>query len=303
MRRPGGGGGGPGGGGGLHQADGVVEHRLGHGHVTGELTEGGEVVAGGDGVGLGQLVARGPGDDLLQFFGGGEGHQHLEEEAVELGFGQGIGPLHLQGVLGGEDEEGDGQAAGDAGHGGLLLLHGLQQGALGLGRGAVDLVGQDDVGEDRAGLEAELPPALAVGEDVGADHVGGHQVRGELDAGEGEVEGAAHRPHQGGLAQAGHPLQQHVAPGHQADQHAAHHVLLADDDPAHLGLEAARHRQQAVDGLAFRCAQFHPRHLPVSSLGARLPKYRLTISSMPAGSSARSMPSRACSWYWVYTSL
>jgi hypothetical protein len=39
--------------------------------------------------------------------------------------------------------------------GDAALLHRLEQGRLGLGRGAVDLVGEDDVGEDRARLEDE----------------------------------------------------------------------------------------------------------------------------------------------------
>ena len=34
-----------------------------------------------------------------------------------------------------------------------VLLHRLQQGGLGLRRGAVDLVGEDDVGEDGPGCE------------------------------------------------------------------------------------------------------------------------------------------------------
>ncbi len=60
------------------------------------------------------------------------------------------------------------------------LLHRLQQRGLGLGRRAVDLVGQHEAGEHRAVAEAEL--ALADVEDVGADDVAGQQVGRELDA-------------------------------------------------------------------------------------------------------------------------
>ena len=74
----------------------------------------------------------------------------VEHEAVELGLGQRIGPLLLDRVLRGQDEEGVGQAVPLAADGDLALLHRLEEGRLGLGRGAVDLVGQDDVGEDRA---------------------------------------------------------------------------------------------------------------------------------------------------------
>jgi hypothetical protein len=78
-------------------------------------------------------------------------------------------------------------------HGDRALLHRLEQRGLGLGRGAVDLVGQDEVGEDRARLELELrrPLLASVLDDVGADDVGGHQVGRELDAAEGQVQASA----------------------------------------------------------------------------------------------------------------
>ena len=62
----------------------------------------------------------------------------------------------------------------------LVFLHGLQQRRLGLGRGAVDLIGQDDVGEDRALAQHEV--VLLAVEDVAAGDVAGQQVGRELDA-------------------------------------------------------------------------------------------------------------------------
>ena len=76
--------------------------------------------------------------------------QDIEHEAVELGLGQRIGPFLLDRVLGRQHEERVGQPVALAADGDLPLLHRLEQGRLGLGRRAVDLVGQDDVGEDRA---------------------------------------------------------------------------------------------------------------------------------------------------------
>ena len=76
--------------------------------------------------------------------------QDVEHEPVELGLGQRIGAFLLDRVLRGQDEERVGQPVPLAADGDLPLLHRLEQRGLGLGRGAVDLVGQDDVGEDRA---------------------------------------------------------------------------------------------------------------------------------------------------------
>ena len=78
----------------------------------------------------------------------GEGDVELEEEAVELGLGERVGPLHLERVLRREDDERLVEREGLAAHRDAVLLHRLEQRALRLGRGAVDLVGQDDVGED-----------------------------------------------------------------------------------------------------------------------------------------------------------
>ena len=121
---------------------------------------------------------------------------------------------------------------GDAADGDLPLGHDLEQRRLHLGRRAVDLVGEHEVGEHRAELDVEGVLAGLV--DAGADDVGGHQVGGELQAGE----RAADRRRQGldgqGLRHAGHALEQHVAAGQQGDEHALDQAVLADDDPLDL---------------------------------------------------------------------
>ena len=68
-------------------------------------------------------------------------HQNLQEETVELGFGQRIGPFLLDRILRGHDEKGPRQRMRPHPRGDLALLHGLQQRGLGLRRRAVDLVG------------------------------------------------------------------------------------------------------------------------------------------------------------------
>ena len=97
------------------------------------------------------------------------------------------------------------------------LLHPLEQRGLRLRRGAVDLVGEQDVGEDRALLELEVLPAVGVlDDDVGADDVGRHQVRRELDARERQLEPLGQRLDQERLAETGHAFEQHVAAGEHA---------------------------------------------------------------------------------------
>ena len=88
--------------------------------------------------------------DVELFFLGRVADHDVEHEPVELRFGQRIGPLLLDRVLGRQHEERVGQLVPLAADGHLPLLHRLEQRRLGLGRGAVDLVGQHDVGEDRA---------------------------------------------------------------------------------------------------------------------------------------------------------
>ena len=104
----------------------------------------------GDGLDLGD--ARGGGQvDHLHFVVGTQIIEHgIEEKAVELRFRQRIGTLEFDGVLRGQHEEGRGQLVVIAAHGAGVLLHGLKQRGLRLGRGAVDFVGQHDVAEDRS---------------------------------------------------------------------------------------------------------------------------------------------------------
>ncbi len=151
--------------------------------------------------------------------------------------GSGIGALHLERVLGGQDEERRVERVALPGDRDLVLLHRLEQARLGLRRRPVDLVGQHEVGEDRSGLEAEDALAVLLDQDVRPGDVGGHQVRRELDAVERAVDDVGDRPNQHRLAQARDALEQHVAVGQQAGQGLADERGLPDDDPADLALD------------------------------------------------------------------
>jgi hypothetical protein len=66
--------------------------------------------------------------------------------------------------------------------GDCALVHCLQQRGLGLRRRAIDLVGEQQLSEDRPFGE-EKGVGLEI-EQVGSKHVAGHQIGGELDAAE-----------------------------------------------------------------------------------------------------------------------
>jgi hypothetical protein len=215
-----------------------------------------------------------------------EGHAQLDEEAVELRLRQRVGALHLQRILRRQHEERRVQLVADLGYRHRLLLHRLEQRRLRLGRGAVDLVGEQDIGENRPALELEtLLPALVFDDDVGADDVGGHEVGRELDAREREVDGVGQRAHQHGFAQAGHALEERVAAGEERHHHALDDRLVADDDLAHLVAQPAhvalKGRYLTFDGFSHFFG-----HPPRRSASRRL--RRLLSLTLGGGTSPRS---------------
>ena len=135
--------------------------------------------------------------------------------------------------------------------GDIALLHGLEERRLRLGRGAVHLVGEEDVAEDRApagtgsasGRRASsammLVPMMSPGirsgvnwmrENVRSRHSDRVLIRS-------------------GLAQPGHALEEHVAAGEQADQDLVHHVVVADDHLLHLGAKRPERLDKGLDAL------------------------------------------------------
>ena len=78
---------------------------------------------------------------------------------------------------------------------------------------------------------------LVLLEHLGADDVGRHQVRRELDPGERQVDDLRQGLQQHGLADAGDAFEEHVALGEQARDDGADQFTLADDDLADLGLD------------------------------------------------------------------
>ena len=145
----------------------------------------------------------------------GVADDQLHQEAVELGLGERVGSLVLDRVLGGQHPERLGKDDRLVADGDLPLLHRLEKRALHLGRRSVDLVGQQDAGDDRAGADVERAGRGPV--DLGAGQVGGKKVGGELDSAEREVESLGRGAHGPGLGEAGHAFDQDVAAGQERD--------------------------------------------------------------------------------------
>ena len=150
-------------------------------------------------------------EDLLEHRALDAGDVDLEHEPIELRFGQRIRAFELDRILRRQHEERIGQRPRLAERRHPMLLHRLEQRRLGLGRRAVDLVGQQQVGEDRAGVEHELLAALAFLEDVAAGDVGREQVGRELDAAEVERQQPRQRLDELGLAESRQAFEQHMA--------------------------------------------------------------------------------------------
>jgi hypothetical protein len=161
----------------------------------------------------------------------------LHQEAVELRLGQRIRALELDGVLCREHREHRRDPVAHTVDRGGRLLHALEQRRLGTRRGAVDLVGEQQVREDRAGTELELLRLLVV--DVGADEVGGHQVGRELDAPEARADEPRDRERKQRLAGSRDALEQRVAAGEKARQHLLLHLVLSEDHRVETLAQAA----------------------------------------------------------------
>ena len=178
-----------------------------------------------------------------------------QHEPVQLRLGEGIGALVLDRVLRGDHHERRAQRVGLGVDRDLTLLHAFEQRRLRLGGGAVDLVPQHDVGEDRAGPELEV--ALLLVEDVDAGDIGGQQVGRELQSAERAVDRTRDRLGQHGLADAGHVLDQEVSLGDQGDERQPDLTVLAPHDLLDVGLDLPELGREPLPVLG-TLANLHP---------------------------------------------
>ena len=129
--------------------------------------------------------------------------------------------------------EGRGQVVALAAESHVIFLHRLKQRRLGARRGAVDLVGHQQLGEDRALDEPEGAFAvLGLFEHFGAENIRRHQVRRKLDTASRDTENGAERVDQLGLGESGNADEKRMAAGQDGDDGVLDHLFLAEDDLA-----------------------------------------------------------------------
>ncbi len=222
-------------------------------------------------------------------------HDDVEHEAVELRLRQRIRALELDRVLRGQHEERPLELVGAAGRRDVVLLHRFEQRGLRLGRRPVDLVGEDDLREDRALHEPQPAHAVALVEDLGARDVGGHQVGRELDALEAQVQNLGQRLDQQRLGQARHAGDQAVPAREERHQDLIDHLVLPDDDLAQLRQDLRARVGHLLGNAVADCPAAERRHsdsLCSSARRAHDPRPRLTLpppsTSLSASTRTRS---------------
>jgi len=108
-------------------------------------------------------------------------------------------------------------------------------------------------------LEAADARLRVLLDDVRPDDVGGHEVGGELNAAEGQLQDISegpHRegPHHQGLGEARDADHQAVALAEERDEQLVHHVPLPDDDLGHLAGQQLAPASQRLERRPFRIA-------------------------------------------------
>ena len=94
--------------------------------------------------------------------------------------------------------------------------------------GAVDLIGEHNLGDDRSGAIFKL--AVLLVKDADAGNVRGQQIRRKLDALKAAADRAGERLGQGGLANAGDIFEQDMPFTKERNQQQFDHFLFAHDD-------------------------------------------------------------------------
>ncbi len=116
-----------------------------------------------------------------------------------------------------------------AADGDLTFLHRLEKSRLHLRRRTVDLIGKDQIGEDRPLLKLELALAAFAEIDFGSGDVGRQQVGGELNARQAGFEVLGQALDRPGFGKPWQTLDKKVTVPEQTKQETLDHRLLTDD--------------------------------------------------------------------------
>ena len=189
--------------------------------------------------------------------------EELEQESVELGLGEGVRALVLDGVLRGDHDERVRERSARPLDRHLSLLHRLQQRRLRLGRRSVDFVRQEQVGEDRPLAKAQRSGSHL--EHGLTGHIRWHEIGRELHAFEVHIERRGEGLHEQGLRHTRNPLQQHVPAHQQGSDQPRERPFLADDDLRDLATQ--RHDRVSRRRRRRRRRRRHRRPLPGLGIG------------------------------------
>ena len=177
----------------------------------------------------------------------------------------------------------------------LAFIHRFEQGGLGLGGGAVDLVGQQEVAEDGAWLEFE---SLGVGVvDGDAEDIAGQHIAGELQAMEAAGYRAGKGLGEGGLADAGDILDEKMAARQKAHEREAYDFGLAVNRRSRRPSPV----QRASGGYRAEIQPLGPRLIPAETShvhDTRVPEPHALFGARSAGCGGLKLQ-KANDKYWV----
>src|SRR5258705_3710467 len=231
----------------LREIDHVLRHDVGHEHVLEGLLHREDFFARDDraypDLVLAPLAAAL--EDLPLLVRARISDRYANQKAVELRIGERIRALELDRVLRRDDQERRLEPEGLPFHRHLRLLHRLQQRGLGLGGRPVDLVGQQEVGED--GTRTKLEASLALIEQEAPGDVRGKEIGRALKALERQAERLGEEPRDQRLGEARIVLDQDVAARENPGEDALEHVALADDHARERAQDLAASLGDPVD--------------------------------------------------------
>lgn len=254
---------------GLDDADGVAADGGFDVQVPEGVCQARQLLAGDDRLeGIHRVLAFEAAQDLVLLVLAGVPELEADEETVQLGLGKRKGPFEFDRVLRRDDEERAREHGGDSLNGELVLFHGFEERRLGAWGGAVDLIGEHDLGDEWAFAKYELAQLLVVVVDAG--DVGRHEVRRELDAFERAAEGPGDGLGEGGLPQARDVFEQDVAFAEKGNEGEPDDIGLANDHSFDARLESFSRgfdEGDVFDGEAV--GDCHRRMVPVGSRTAR----------------------------------